>query len=133
MAFSYSQVHYNDSCYKSCKALKECERLRELLEKQATELMDSNYSLPNHKRGMSVLETQLEHYRATESKYNDDIAILKRDLDYKIAVNEAIREELEKLKKANENVQITCDTLAYQSEEINKIWQAQVVNKAKSE
>ena len=61
MTFSDSEVHSNDSCSKSCKALKECERLRELLEKQATELMDTNYNLYNHKRGLSVLETQLEH------------------------------------------------------------------------
>jgi hypothetical protein len=46
-------------------------------------------------------------------------------------VNEALREELEKLKKANENIQITCNTLDHQSKCIDKIWKAQVVNKAK--
>jgi hypothetical protein len=132
MAFSDSEVHSNESCSKSCKSLKECNRLRDLLDKQTTELMDSNYTLSNYKRGLSVLETQIEHYRANESKFNDDIAVLKRDLDYKVAVNEALREELEKLKKANENIQITCNTLDHQSKCIDKIWEAQVVNKAKS-
>ena len=33
MAFSDSEVHSNDSCSKSCKALKECDRLREILDK----------------------------------------------------------------------------------------------------
>jgi hypothetical protein len=94
--------------------------------------MDSNYTLSNYKRGLSILETQIEHYRANESKFNDDIVVLNRDLDYKIAVNEELIEELEKLKKANENVQITCDTLAHRSKCIDKIWEAQVVNKAKS-
>lgn len=94
--------------------------------------MDSNYNLSNHKRGLSILEAQLEHYRANEFKYNDDIAVLKRDLDYKITVNEALREEIEKLKKCNENVKLTCDTLAYQSQSIDKIWEPQVVNKVKS-
>ena len=92
MAFSDSEVHSNDSCSKSCKALKECDRLRELLNKQTTKLMDSNYTLSNYKRGLSVVKTQIEHYRANESKFNDDIAVLRRDLDYKIAVNEALRE-----------------------------------------
>lgn len=132
MDFSDSEVHPNDSCSKSCKALKECDRLSELLEKQTTEFMDSNYTLSNYKRVLSVLETQIEHFRANQSKFNYDIVVLKRDLDYKIAVNEALREELEKLKKANENVKITCDTLAYQSKSIDKIWDAQVVNNAKS-
>lgn len=36
MAFSDSKVHSNDNCSKSCKALKECERLKELLDKQTT-------------------------------------------------------------------------------------------------
>ena len=47
-------------------------------------------------------------------------------------MNNALREELEKVKKANDNVKITVDTLAYASEGMNKIWEAQVVNKAKS-
>jgi hypothetical protein len=57
---------------------------------------------------------------------------LRRDLDYKIAVNQALRDEMEKIKKSNDNVKITCDTLAYQSKSIDKIWEAHVVNKAKS-
>jgi hypothetical protein len=56
------------------------------------QLNHTNYNLANHKRGLAVLETQLEHYRANESKFNDDIAILKRDLDYQVAVNKALRE-----------------------------------------
>ena len=88
--------------------------------------------MSNHKRGIAGLEKQIEHYRENESKYNDDIVVLKNDLDYKIAVNEALRLELEKLKKMLENVNITVDTLAYQSKSIDKIWDAQVFSKAKS-
>lgn len=47
-------------------------------------------------------------------------------------MNKALREELEKVKKANENIQITCNTLDHQSKCIDKFWEAQVVNKAKS-
>ena len=117
---------------KTCKALKDCEKLKDQYDEQLLELNQTNYNLANHKRGLAILEAQLEHYRANESKFNDDIAVLKRDLDYQIAVNEALREELEKVKKANENIQITCNTLDHQSKCIDKIWEAQVVNKAKS-
>ena len=61
MAFSDSEVLNNESCSKSCKAFKECERLSELLESQRTELLASNYNLANHRRGIAVLEKQLEH------------------------------------------------------------------------
>ena len=43
------------------------------------ELNNGNYSISNHKRGISVLEAQLEHYRENESKHNDDIDALKGD------------------------------------------------------
>lgn len=94
MAFSDSEVNTIESCSKSCKALKECEKLREHYDNLRTELNHANYNFSNHKRGISILEAQLEHYRANESKYNDDIVVLKRDLEYKIAVNEALRAEL---------------------------------------
>jgi hypothetical protein len=132
MAFSDSEVHSNNGCSKSCKALKEYEKLKEQYDEQRLELNQTSYNLSNHKRGLGVLEAQIEHFRANESKFNDDIAVLRRDLDYKIAVNEALREELEKIKKANENIQITCNTLDHQSKCIDKIWEAQVVNKVKS-
>lgn len=77
--------------------------------------------MSNYKTGLFFLERKIEHFRANESKHNDDIAVLKRDLDYKIAVNEVLGEELEKLKKSNEYVKITCDTLAYQSKSMDKI------------
>jgi chromosome segregation ATPase len=121
MTFSDSEVHSIISCAKSCSALKEYKKLKKQYDEQILELNQTSYNLSNHKRGLAVLEEQILHYRKNESKFNDDIAVLKRDLDYKIAVNEALREELAKLKKANENVQITCDTLAYQSKSIDKI------------
>ena len=132
MAFSDSEVHSIISCAKSCSALKEYEKLKKQYDEQRLELNQTSYNLSNHKRGLAVLEEQILHYRENESKFNDDIAVLKRDLDYKIAVNVALREELEKVTKANENIQITCNTLDHQSKCIDKIWEAQVVNKAKS-
>ena len=132
MAHSDSEVQSFECSSKSCRAARECERLNELFENQRTELFAANYNLSNHKRGMSVLEKQLEHYRENETKFNDDMIILRRELDHKIAVNEALKEELEKLRKKNENVNLSVDTLYYQSKAIDKIWEAQIVNKAKS-
>jgi hypothetical protein len=132
MAFSDTEVHIDNACSKTCKALKEYENLKTQYDAQMLELHHTNYNLANHKRGLGVVETQLEHYRANESKFNDDIAVLKRDLDFQVAVNIALREEIEKVKKASEKIQITNQTLDHQSKSINKIWEAQVVNKAKS-
>ena len=121
MAFSDSEVHNNEPCSKTCKAVIECKRLHEVLEKERTELLAINYNLSNHIRGIAVLETQLYHYRSNETKYNDDMAILRRDLDHTNAVNKALRDEVGKLKKMNENVNLSIDTLYYQSKSVDKI------------
>ena len=44
-----------------------------------------------------------------------------------------LEKSLKKVKKANDNVKITVDTLAHASEGVNKLWEAQVVNKANQE
>ena len=68
MAFSDSEVHINNACSKTCKALKDYEKLKDQYDEQLLELNQTNYNLANHKRGLVVLEAQLEHYRANESK-----------------------------------------------------------------
>ena len=132
MALSDSEVQNFENCSKTCRATRECERLNELCESQRTELFAANYTVSNLRRGISVLEKQLEHYRENESKFSDDMIVIKRELDHKIAVNEALKEEVERLKKVNENVNLSVDTLFYQSKSIEKIWDAQITNKAKS-
>ena len=42
-AFSNSEVHSNDSCSKSCKALKEYEKLKEQYDEQRLELNQTSY------------------------------------------------------------------------------------------
>lgn len=80
MAFSDSEVHSNNGCSRTFKALKEYENLKEQYDEQRLELNQTSYNLANHKRGLVVLEAQIEHYRANESKFSDDIAVLRRDL-----------------------------------------------------
>ena len=132
MAFSDSEVYTDNACSKNCKAAKELEISKTKYDELMLDLHHTNYNLANHKRGLGVLEKQIEHYRANESKFSDDIAVLKIDLDFYVEVNKAPREEIEKVKKASENIQITKKTLDHQSKSIRKIWEAQVVSKAKS-
>ena len=113
MAFSDSEVQTNESFSKSCKALKECDILREIFEKERIELTDLKYNLANHKRGISILEKQLVHYQYNETKFNDEIVVLKRDLDFKVAVIEELKKEIDRLKKVNENVKVSVNTLEY--------------------
>jgi hypothetical protein len=132
MAFPDSEVHTDNACSKTCKALKELNSLQKQYDELMLELHHTNHNLANHKRGLGVLEKQIVHYRANESKFSDDLAVLRGELDFKIQVNEALKVEIEKVKKAIENIQITNQTLDHQSKSISKIWEAQVVSKAKS-
>ena len=98
MAFSDSEVYTDNACSKNCKAAKELEVSKTQYDALMLDLHHTNYNLANHKRGLGVLEKQIEHYRANESKFSDDIAVLKRDLDFYVEVN-ILGKRLKKLKR----------------------------------
>jgi hypothetical protein len=56
MAFSDSEVHTDNACSKTCKALKENDNLKAKYDELMLELHHTNYNLANHKRGLGVLE-----------------------------------------------------------------------------
>ena len=59
MALSDSEVQINHACSKTCKALKDYEKLKDQYDAQLLDLNQTNYNLSNHKRGLVVLEAQL--------------------------------------------------------------------------
>ena len=64
--------------------------------------------------------------------FTDDMNALKRKIEFKDECITKLNDSLAKHKNKTENVKITVDALAYASEGINKIWEAHVINKAKS-
>ncbi|GJX23054.1 putative ribonuclease H-like domain-containing protein [Tanacetum coccineum] len=72
----------------------------------AIELNKSNFDLANYKRGLASVEEQLVFYKKNEVAFCDQIAILKRDASFKDSEINALKTQVENLKKEKENIKI---------------------------
>ena len=132
MAFSDSEVNSIIKCFESCSALKENEELKRKADNRREELITALANLSNHKRAIGVLEKQIAHFQDNESMFTDDLNALKRGIAFRDELLTGQSKQLAEANNKTENVKITIDALAHASEGMNKIWEAQVIDKAKS-
>ncbi|GJT35433.1 putative ribonuclease H-like domain-containing protein [Tanacetum coccineum] len=97
MAFSDSEVLNDKTCSNSC--LKNYETLKNQHDNLRVELNKSNYDLANYKRGLAYVEEQLVFYKKNEVALCDQIVVLKRDASFKDSEINALKIQVENLKK----------------------------------
>ncbi|GKD38208.1 putative ribonuclease H-like domain-containing protein [Tanacetum coccineum] len=127
MAFSDSEVYNDKTCSKTC--LKNYETLR----KQYDDLIvnQTKFTAATYKRGLSTVEEQLITYRKNEVLFNEEVAVLKREVackDYEINV---LKSEFEKVKQENVGIEFKIEKFDKASKDLDKLLGSQITDKSK--
>ncbi|GKC29244.1 ribonuclease H-like domain-containing protein [Tanacetum coccineum] len=124
MAFSDSEVHNDKTCTNTC--LKSFETLKTQYDNLRIEFNKSEFNLATYKRGLASVEEQLVFYKKNEVMFCDQIAVLKRDTSFKDSEINALKSEIEKLKKEKESNQIKIDKFENASKRLDKLTRSQI-------
>ncbi|GJW84111.1 ribonuclease H-like domain-containing protein [Tanacetum coccineum] len=107
MVFSDSEVYNDKTCSNTC--FKSFETLKTQLDNLQIEFNKSEFNLATYKKGLAYVEEQLVFYKKNEVIFSDQIAVLKRDTSFEDSEINALKSEIEKLKKEKESNQIKID------------------------
>ncbi|GJY10544.1 hypothetical protein Tco_0378729 [Tanacetum coccineum] len=131
MAFFDFEVQNNKTCSKTC--LKNYEDLKSNYDKLRVELSKSESDLYNYKRGLASVEEQLVFYKKNESLLYDQIAVLKRDASYNESDINALKNQVEKLKKEKEDNQLKIKNFENASKSLDQMIGNQLVGNNKKD
>ncbi|GJZ25613.1 hypothetical protein Tco_0569866 [Tanacetum coccineum] len=126
MALSDSEVK---TCSKTC--LKNYEDLKSKYDKLRVELNKSESDLYNYKRGLASVEERLVFYKKNEGMLCDQIDVLKRDASYNESDINALKKQVERLKKEKEDNQFKIDNFENASKSLDKLIGNQISDKNK--
>ncbi|GJT90324.1 ribonuclease H-like domain-containing protein [Tanacetum coccineum] len=124
MAFSDSKVHNDKTCTNTC--LKSFKTLKTQYDNLRIEFNKSEFNLAIYKRGLGSVKEQLVFYKKNEVMFYDQIAILKRNTSFKDSEINALKSEIEKLKKEKESNQIKIDKFKNASKSLDKLIRSQI-------
>ncbi|GJR89490.1 hypothetical protein Tco_0213501 [Tanacetum coccineum] len=91
-----------------------------------SELNKSKSDLANYKRGLASMEEQLFFYKKNESMLCDQIVIFKRDASFNESKINALKIQIERLKKEKESNQIKIDNFENASKSLDKLIGCQI-------
>ncbi|GKC35356.1 hypothetical protein Tco_1047740, partial [Tanacetum coccineum] len=121
MALSDSEV---TTCSKSC--LKNYAALKKQYDDLRIELNQSEFNLANYKRGLASVEERLVFYKKNEGMLYDQIAVLKRDASFNESEINALKIQIERLKKEKESNQFKFDNFENASKSLDKLIGSQI-------
>ncbi|GKB49883.1 hypothetical protein Tco_0900636, partial [Tanacetum coccineum] len=124
MAFPDSEVLNNKTCSKTC--LKSFEDLKSQYDNLRIELNKSKFDLANYKRGLASVEEQLVFYKKNKGMLCDQIAVFKRDASFNESEINALKIQIERLKKEKESNQIKIDNFENASKSLDKLIGSQI-------
>ncbi|GKB47985.1 ribonuclease H-like domain-containing protein [Tanacetum coccineum] len=91
-----------------------------------SEFNESEFDLATYKRGLASVEEQLVFYKKNEVVFCDQIVVLKRDASFKDSEINALRIQIENLKKAKESNQIKINNFKNASKSLDKLIGSQI-------
>ncbi|GJV96237.1 ribonuclease H-like domain-containing protein [Tanacetum coccineum] len=124
MAFSDSEVYNDKTCTNTF--LKSFKTLKTQYDNLRIEFNNSEFNLATYKRGLASVEEQLVFYKKNEVMFYDQIAVLKRVTSFKDSEINALKSEIEKLKKEKESNQIKIDKFKNASKSLDKLIGSQI-------
>ncbi|GJZ58104.1 hypothetical protein Tco_0613598 [Tanacetum coccineum] len=124
MVFSDSEVQNNKTCSKTC--LKIFEDLKSKYDKLRIELNKFESDLDSYIKGLASVEEQLVFYKKNESMLCDQIAVLKLDASFNESNINALKKQVERLKKEKENNQFKIDNFENASKSLDQLIRNQI-------
>ncbi|GKD51490.1 hypothetical protein Tco_1280466 [Tanacetum coccineum] len=94
-----------------------------------SEFNKSEFNLATYKRGLASVEEQLVFYKKNEVMFCDQITVLKRDASFKDSEINALKSEIEKLKKDKKSNQIKIDKFKNAFKSLDKLTGSQISDK----
>ncbi|GJR30786.1 hypothetical protein Tco_1107018 [Tanacetum coccineum] len=91
-----------------------------------SELNKFEFDLANYKRGLAYVEEQLVFYNKNEGMFSDQIVVLKRDASFNESEINALKIQIERLKKEKESNQIKIDNFENASKSLDKLIGSQI-------
>ncbi|GJR27397.1 hypothetical protein Tco_1103629, partial [Tanacetum coccineum] len=88
--------------------------------------LNLEFNLATYKRGLASVKEQLVFYKKNEVMFCNQIIVLKRDTSFKDSEINALKSEIEKLKKEKESNQIKIDNLKNASKSLDKLIWSQI-------
>ncbi|GJR28988.1 hypothetical protein Tco_1105220 [Tanacetum coccineum] len=119
MAFSDSKLQNNKTCSKTC--LKNFEDLKLRYDKLRIELNKSESNLYSYKKGLASVEEQLVFYKKNEGMLCDQIDVLKSDASFNESDINALKKQVERLKKEKEDNQFKIDNFENASKSLDQM------------
>ncbi|GJQ92058.1 hypothetical protein Tco_0003197 [Tanacetum coccineum] len=121
MALSDSEV---TTCSKSY--LKNYETLKKKYDDLRIELNQSEFNLANNKKGLASVEEQLVFHKKNDGMLCDQIVVLKRDASFNESEINALKIQIERLKKEKESNQFKIDNFENASKSLDKLIGSQI-------
>ncbi|GJU03973.1 hypothetical protein Tco_1114311 [Tanacetum coccineum] len=91
-----------------------------------SELNQSEFNLANYKRGLASVEERLVFYKKNEGMLCDQIVVLKRDASFNESKINALKIQIERLKKEKESNQFKIDNFKNASKSLDKLIGSQI-------
>ncbi|GJS76217.1 ribonuclease H-like domain-containing protein [Tanacetum coccineum] len=90
------------------------------------ELNQSEFNLANYKRGLASMEERLVFYKKNKGMLCDQITVLKRDASFNESEINALKIQIERLKKEKESNQFKIDNFENASKSLDKLIGSQI-------
>ncbi|GJU44451.1 hypothetical protein Tco_1201717 [Tanacetum coccineum] len=127
---SNSEVSTDSKCSSSC--LENVKILKEQNEQLLKDLRTSKLNVITYKIGLESVEARLLVYKKNESVYEEDIKVLKHEINLRYVAITELRRNLELAKKQKDEIQLTVEKLENSSKSLSKLIDSQIVDKCKT-
>nr|GEX18099.1 ribonuclease H-like domain-containing protein [Tanacetum cinerariifolium] len=130
MAFSDSEVHNSKTC--SNTYLKSFETFKTQYDDLRIEFNKSEFDFGTYKRGLASIEEQLVFYKKNEVMFCDQIVVLKRDASFRDSKINALKLQIERLKKEKESSQIKIKNFKNACKRLDKLIGSQIYDNSRT-
>ncbi|GJV25793.1 putative ribonuclease H-like domain-containing protein [Tanacetum coccineum] len=129
MAFSDSEVYTDKTCSKTC--LNNYETLKKQYDDLLAKQLQTKFESATYKRGLDTVEAQLVTYRKNEVLFSEEVAVLKREVEFKQYEINTLKAEFEKLKKEKDNIDFKIEKFDKASKDLDQLLGSQITDKSK--
>ncbi|GJZ98009.1 hypothetical protein Tco_0670462 [Tanacetum coccineum] len=129
MAFSYSEVHNDKPCTKSC--LKNYETLKKQYDDLVARKHETEFKAITYKRGLDTVEAQLVTYRKNEVLFSEEVVILKKEVGIKQYEINTLKTEFEKLKQEKDAIDFKIEKFGKASKDLDQLLGSQITSNRK--
>ncbi|GJQ89118.1 putative ribonuclease H-like domain-containing protein [Tanacetum coccineum] len=129
MAFSDSEVYTDKTCSKTC--LNNYETLKKQYDDLLAKQLQTKFESATYKRGLDTVEAQLVTYRKNKVLFSEEVAVLKRDVEFKQYEINKLKAEFEKLKQAKDAIDFKIEKFDKASKDLDQLLGIQITDKSK--